>query len=71
MNRQKLAWWLWACGTVLIVLSWFGIVSYTVGWIGFAIGIVGSVIGWGLVPPQNQSPSMAQEADATNDEQPN
>lgn len=51
MKRNQIAWWMWAVGTVLIVLSWMDIVSATVGWCGFAIGIVGSAIGWGLRPP--------------------
>jgi hypothetical protein len=55
MKRNKIAWWFWAVGTVLIVLSWFAVVSTTVGWCGFAIGMVGSVMGWGLRPPQNET----------------
>ncbi|HEU4835049.1 MAG TPA: hypothetical protein VFS90_11560 [Pyrinomonadaceae bacterium] len=54
MNRNQIAWYFWAIGTVLIVLSWVGVVSTTVGWGGFAIALVGSVISWGLRPPSNQ-----------------
>ena len=54
MKRHRFAWYLWAIGTVLIALSWFSVVSNTVGWIGFAIGMVGSVIGWGFRPPAVQ-----------------
>jgi len=55
MKRNQIAWWLWAVGTVLIVLSWTDVVSTTVGWFGFAIGLTGSVLGWGLRPPSGDS----------------
>jgi hypothetical protein len=51
MNRHQVSWWLWAVGTVLIALSWFDVVSSKVGWCGFGIGMLGSVLGWGLRPP--------------------
>ncbi len=51
MKRYQIAWYLWAVGSVLIVLSWFQVVSIAIGWCGFGIGMVGSVIGWGLRPP--------------------
>jgi hypothetical protein len=53
MKRNQIAWWLWAFGTVLIALAWFDVVSTTIGWCGFGIGMVGSVIGWGLRPPSS------------------
>lgn len=53
MNRNQIAWWLWAVGTVLIVLSWIEAVSTIVGWCGFGIGMVGSVLGWGVRPPRS------------------
>jgi hypothetical protein len=53
MKRNQIAWWLWAVGTVLIVLSWFEVVSTAIGWCGFAIGMLGSVMGWGLRPPSS------------------
>lgn len=52
MKRNQIAWWLWAIGTVLVVLNWLGVVNSIVGWIGFAIGLVGSVIAWGVRPPR-------------------
>jgi hypothetical protein len=55
MKRNKIAWWFWAVGTVLIALSWFNVVSTTVGWCGFGIGMVGSMMGWGLRPPRDQT----------------
>src|SRR6267378_3048301 len=57
MKRNQIAWWLWAGGTVLIVLSWLKVVSATVGWIGFAIGLVGSVTSWGVRPPRGEGPA--------------
>jgi hypothetical protein len=51
LDKQQVAWWLWAFGTVLIVLSWIDVVSPTVGWCGFGIGLVGSVLSWGVRPP--------------------
>ncbi len=58
MNRQQVAWWFWAAGSVLIVLSWFRVVSPLIGWIGFGIGMVGSVMGWGLRPPKSTQSSQ-------------
>ncbi len=51
MKRNQIAWWLWAVGTVLIALSWFDVVSTTIGWCGFGIGMIGSAMSWGLRPP--------------------
>lgn len=55
MDRKVIAWWLWFIGTILIVLSWFGVVSYRIGWLGFGIGMCGSVLGWGIRPPKSIS----------------
>ncbi|MCW1916550.1 hypothetical protein OJ996_23385 [Luteolibacter sp. GHJ8] len=63
MNRNQISWWLWAIGTVLIALSWFDVVSGTVGWCGFGIGMIGSVLGWGVVPPRGNPPPEGPEAD--------
>src|SRR5437773_332980 len=30
MKRNQIAWWLWAVGTVLIVLSWIDVISTTI-----------------------------------------
>ena len=57
MERNQIAWWLWAIGTVLIVMSWFDIVSTSIGWFGFAVALVGSVISWGLRPPRAERPA--------------
>lgn len=53
MNRNQIAWWLWAIGTILVVMSWTGGVSTNVGWCGFALGLVGSFISWGPRPPSS------------------
>lgn len=54
MKRNQIAWWLWAVGTALIVLSWFNAVNQVFGWCGFALALVGSVISWGIRPPSAQ-----------------
>ncbi|HEV8134527.1 MAG TPA: hypothetical protein VGP85_07620 [Pyrinomonadaceae bacterium] len=51
MKRNKIAWGLWGVGTFLVVLSWVGVVSYTIGWCGFVLALLGSVISWLLRPP--------------------
>jgi hypothetical protein len=63
MKRNQIAWWLWAGGTVLIALSWLKVVSATVGWIGFAIGLVGSVISWGVRPPRGEGQPESPKTD--------
>jgi hypothetical protein len=55
MDRQKIAWWLWAAGTAIIVLSWVNVVSPLIGWGGFAIALTGSILSWGLRPPKTKS----------------
>jgi hypothetical protein len=46
MRIQQIAWILWVVGTALIVASWMGAVTPTVGWIGFAVAGVGALISW-------------------------
>jgi hypothetical protein len=53
MNRNQIAWWFWAVGTILIVLSWTNVVTNTIGWCGLGLGLFGSCLGWGLRPPAN------------------
>jgi hypothetical protein len=46
MSRNQIAWWFWAIGTVLVVLSWMNVVSYTiVGWVRFGTGWQRSQLG--------------------------
>jgi hypothetical protein len=63
MQRQQIAWYLWLIGCVLVVLSWIDVVSYKVGWCGFFIGLVGSVISWGLAPPKGTAAEQPAEED--------
>ena len=56
IGRGRAAWWLWCAGTALVVASWFDLVSPSIGWCGFGIGLLGSVVGWGLRPPSADSP---------------
>ena len=63
MTRNQIAWWMWAAGTILIVLSWFDVVSNSVGWFGFLIGLAGSVISWGLRPPAAERPPEPPDFD--------
>ena len=44
MRREYIPYWVWAIGTVLIALSWFGLVSGGVGWGGFAAALIGSIM---------------------------
>ena len=69
MNRQRIAWFMWAIGSVLIALSWFSVVSTTIGWIGFGVGMAGSMIGWGLKPPPSE-PTPKEPDDPTDDSAP-
>jgi hypothetical protein len=41
---DRAIWGTWWIGTILIVLSWFSVVSNTVGWIGFAAAIASTVV---------------------------
>jgi hypothetical protein len=45
INRSsQIIWVTWWGGTALIVGSWLGIVSNTIGWIGFSLAISSSFI---------------------------
>jgi hypothetical protein len=41
---NQATWTLWWAGTILIVLSWFKVVSNTVGWIGFAAALASTFV---------------------------
>lgn len=43
---QKLSWALWLVGTAIIVLSWFQSISPTLGWVGFGLALLGSLLSW-------------------------
>lgn len=44
VRGQRVVWAAWWAGTTLIVLSWFGVVSNVVGWIGFAGALAASFV---------------------------
>ena len=46
MAIYRLAWLLWLGGTSVILLSWVGAVSPTVGWVGFAVTLAGCGLSW-------------------------
>ena len=46
MNLQKISWALWIVGVILILLSWTETVSKPVGWAGFGVAALGSILGW-------------------------
>jgi len=46
MLVQQLCWALWIGGPSLIVLSWLNAVPVEVGWLGFAVSMVGAVISY-------------------------
>jgi hypothetical protein len=41
---DQVIWGVWWVGTILIVLSWFSVVSHTLGWIGFAAALASAVV---------------------------
>jgi len=46
MNKRQICWALWIVGTAIIVASWANIVTPTVGWGGFVIALVGTVLNY-------------------------
>lgn len=46
MTLSGASWLLWLVGTLLIAGSWFQLVSAKIGWIGFAVAMLGSVLSW-------------------------
>ena len=40
------------------MLSWFNVVTPTIGWCGFGLAMIGSVMGWGLSPPKADTKSQ-------------
>ena len=69
MTRMQIAWWLWLIGSILIALSWFNVVSTTIGWCGFGIGMFGSILAWGLRPPPT-NPNLNSKSSTTLDQNP-
>ena len=56
MTKNRFAWWLWAFATLLIILSWMGAVPPVIGWIAFGLGMIASMMSWGLRPPRKPPP---------------
>jgi hypothetical protein len=44
MATNQIWWALWIVGTAIIVASWANVVTPTVGWVGFGIALVGTVL---------------------------
>ena len=63
MKRNQIAWWFSAVGTGLIALSWFDVVSNKVGWCGFGLIMVGSVMEWGVRPPRSDTQPLPPTTD--------
>lgn len=55
MSLLHVAWALWIGGTVVVLLSWVDVVGIPVGWGGFAVAIVGMILG--------RLPSMHTDSD--------
>jgi hypothetical protein len=53
MQVRQVAWSLWCVGTALIVLSWMHAVPHVIGWLGFAISMIGVVISY--IPQRHDS----------------
>jgi len=50
-RRMRLYWWcggIWGVGTLLIVGSWFDLVSYEIGLVGYVVATLGAMCAWGL-----------------------
>lgn len=45
MNLAKISWVLWVAGVFVIILSWTDTMSRTVGWFGFGVACLGSLLG--------------------------
>jgi hypothetical protein len=44
MRREFIPYWIWAVGTVLIALTWLGLVNPIAGWCGFLVALIGSIM---------------------------
>jgi hypothetical protein len=60
---HKACWALWIVGTALIVLSWIDVVSRPVGWVGFAVAVVGVLLSSAArkQPPKSTPPDVESE----------
>jgi hypothetical protein len=47
-NRlPKIAWYLWLIGTAIVVASWLDLVEPRVGWVGWCVALVGTILSVG------------------------
>lgn len=52
---------LWIVGTAIVLASWVDVVTPQVGWIGFAIGMVGYVLSKAAPESTTQPPKTQEE----------
>jgi hypothetical protein len=67
-TMYKFCWAMWIGGTILIIASWVDIVSPTVGWIGFGVALLGTLLSFGIQQRQQQTqppPSKIDNGDQT------
>jgi hypothetical protein len=57
---QRIAWVLWIVGTALIVGSWIDLVPALVGWGGFFLALIGTVLSY-VVPVDRSQYPLTQE----------
>jgi hypothetical protein len=56
---NKVCWAMWIGGMFLIVGSWAGVVTPTLGWVGFGVALLGTLLSFGAQrrpqpPPEPQ-----------------
>jgi hypothetical protein len=59
------SWLFWCIGTILIVCSWFNLVSIQLGWFGFAIAVAGSIISRLVTKPEGIDYEAQEELNPT------
>jgi len=62
----KFCWAMWIVGTILIVASWVNIVNPTVGWVGFGVALLGTLLSFGAQQRHQQIKPQPPEIDAEN-----
>lgn len=62
------AWLFWIIGTILIVSSWYGLVRIELGWFGFAVALLGSVLGHLVNVPESSEGEALDDADQAPEE---
>jgi hypothetical protein len=59
MSVHKLSWALWIGGTILIAASWIDVVTPQIGWVGFGIAVVGTMLSRVNSQPRIEEPKQA------------